>query len=186
MITAEQASSNQLEILELLKSVSRKGIDDLISFAEGSDFFSAPASTRYHGNYPGGLAYHSYLVYKGFKRQVDYYELKIPSDSIIITGICHDFCKIGLYQPNVLKDGQVPDAKPYKHVDDFPLGHGEKSLSIVQRHIQLTNQEAMIIRWHMGSYDPAWHSNQEKIEKTFPEVVVFHHADHEVSLIRGV
>ncbi|HHT9153085.1 MAG TPA: outer membrane protein assembly factor BamA [Candidatus Hypogeohydataceae bacterium YC40] len=70
--------------------------------------------------------------------------------------------------------------------DDFPIGHGEKSVMMVQKYIDLTPQEAMIIRWHMGSFDPAWEEYKEKVIKHFPEVVLFNHVDIEVPLMYGL
>lgn len=186
MLTKGQIKQNSREITGLLRSVKREGIDDLIRFLEKSDFFNAPASTRFHGNYEGGLASHSYEVYKEFKRDVEHYQLDVKEESIVLTGICHDFCKIGLYKPNPLKNGKVSESKPYKVEDDFPFGHGEKSVAIVSRYVQLTEQEAMVIRWHMGRYDPSYEQYQDRVEEKFPEVVLFHNVDKEVSLIRGI
>ena len=135
----------------------------------------------FHGNYKGGLAAHSYKVYEEFKRQAEHYKLNIPEESILIAGVCHDICKVNFYQPNYLKSGNISESKPYVVNDDFPLGHGEKSVSTLQRFISLTNKEAMLIRWHMGPYDPAWNDYQNKIESNFPEVLLFHHVDDEVS-----
>ena len=51
------------EFIKLLKETNREGMDKLIEFLENSDFFEAPASTRYHGNFKGGLVEHSMKVY---------------------------------------------------------------------------------------------------------------------------
>ncbi len=186
MLSKEKIKQNKREILGLVGTVGREGIDDLVLFLERSDFFSAPASTKFHGNYEGGLAAHSYEVYKEFCRQVEHYELKVPIESLVLTGVCHDFCKIGLYQPNPLKSGKLSDSKPYKICDSFPFGHGEKSVVIANRYVQLSEQEAMIIRWHMGSYDPSYEQYRDEIEENFPEAVLFHHVDMEVSKLKKI
>ncbi len=186
MLNSKQIEEQEKHIIHLLGDVKRQGIENLVGFLEDSDFFTAPASTKFHGNYKGGLAAHSYEVYKEFERDVLHYQLNVPSDSIILTGICHDFCKIGLYKPNPLKNGKVSDSKPYKIEDNFPLGHGEKSVAILLRYIKLTEQEALIIRWHMGRYDPAYEQYEERVEEKFPEVILFHNVDKEVSKIRKI
>ena len=83
------------QYLDLLKTVKREGIDDLINFLEKSDFFKAPASTRFHGSYEGGLAEHSLKVYEILKHKVEHCiePINIPEESIIIIGLLHDICK---------------------------------------------------------------------------------------------
>lgn len=183
MISNKQIKENKETITELLKNIDRKGIDDLVSWLNESDFFTAPASTMFHGNYEGGLAAHSYKVYEEFEREVDHYKLSVPKYSIAIAGILHDICKVNNYIPNYLKSGNISESKPYKVEDNFPVGHGEKSVIMSQRYIQLTEQEALIIRWHMGSSDPAWDYYKEKVEKEFPEITLFQNIDKEVSLL---
>ena len=83
------------EIIQLLKSTNREGIDKVIEYMENSDYFTAPASTRFHGAYEGGLAEHSYKVYEILKHKVEncVKEIKIPEESIIIVSLLHDICK---------------------------------------------------------------------------------------------
>ncbi|MFH1401030.1 MAG: HD domain-containing protein [Nanoarchaeota archaeon] len=177
---------NQRVITALLKEVDRKGVDGLVGWLRDSDYFTAPASTMFHGNVEGGLAAHSLAVYRQFDRRVEEYGFQIPPESVIVAGLLHDACKIDYYGTNTLKSGNVSDAKPYKANDAFPIGHGEKSVAMIQRYMPLTEQEAVIIRWHMGPYDPAWSDYEDKVEKLYPEAVVFHHVDKEVSLIYKV
>lgn len=86
--------------LELLKTVKREGIDELINFLEKSDFFKAPASTRFHGDYEGGLVEHSIKVYEILKHKVEncIEPINIPEESIIIIGLLHDICKTNFYK----------------------------------------------------------------------------------------
>ena len=88
------------KFLELLRTVKRDGIEDLINFLEKSDFFKAPASTRFHGNYEGGLAEHSMKVYEILKHKVEHNikGVTIPEESIIIIGLLHDICKTNFYK----------------------------------------------------------------------------------------
>jgi len=183
MLTKKEIKDNKDKILGLLSSVKREGIDDLVDWLSTSNFFTSPASTMFHGNYEGGLAAHSYKVYEEFWRQAQHYNMPVSQETAIMAGLLHDACKIDLYKPNELKSGKVSEAKPYKTEDLAPLGHGEKSVMMLQKYIQLTDQEAMIIRWHMGPYDKMWEDYADKVEGACPEAVLFHHADKEVSLI---
>ncbi len=186
MITERQMQENKKKIIGILKDTKRKGIENLIGWLEDSNFFTSPASTMFHGNYEGGLAAHSYEVYEEFKRQVSHYGLNVPEESVAIASIGHDLCKVDLYVENKLKDGKPSDAKPYKTEDKFPIGHGEKSAMLVQKYILLTEQEAVLIRWHMSYEDPAWEDYKDKVERLFPEVILFQHADSEVSLLKKI
>ena len=88
------------EFLELLKEVKREGIEELIKFLETSDFFKAPASTRYHGNYEGGLVEHSLKVYEILKHKVQncIMPINISEESIKIIALLHDICKTNFYK----------------------------------------------------------------------------------------
>jgi hypothetical protein len=185
MVSQKEMQKNREEITSLLLGTNREGIEKLVGFLEESDFFKAPSSTQYHGNEEGGLAYHSLLVYQTLEARVKEYGLDIPQESVIIAGLCHDVCKTNFYIPN-LKDGKPDQRKPYKVEDTLPLGHGEKSVYMLQKYIQLTDQEAMLIRWHMGTYDKAWSENENWIRKKYPETLLLHHADNEVSTFKNV
>jgi hypothetical protein len=183
-LTDEQIERNKREILSLFRGIKREGIEKLCDWLSSSDFFYAPASTMHHGNFRGGLAAHSYEIYKEFDKRADNYSLRVPKESRVISSILHDACKIDTYIENKLKDGEVSGSKPYKVNNSFPFGHGEKSVLLVQRHIELTEQESMLIRWHMGPYEQGFEDYQDAIEKYFPECILFHHIDKEVSLLR--
>lgn len=185
-LTEEQIQQNKKEILGLVKGIKRKGIEGLCNWMSSSDFFYAPASTRHHGNFRGGLAAHSYEIYREFDREVDHYNLNVPKDSRILASFLHDACKVDIYVENKLKAGVTSEKKPYKIEDKFPFGHGERSVIIAQKHIALTEQEAMLMRWHMGVYDKSFEDYKDAVEKTFPECILFHHIDYEVSLLRGI
>ena len=149
-------------IIRLLSNTERKGIDKVIRYLESSDFFEAPASTRYHGNYKGGLAEHSLNVYEIFKMKNEVYDFGLSGDTVKITALLHDICKANFYTVstrNVKKNGSWVKV-PYYAVDDqAPFGHGEKSVILLQQFIKLSREEVIIIRWHMGGYEPSQNYN---------------------------
>ena len=147
-------SDNRNLIIELLKSVKRPGMGDLVSYLENSDFFEAPASTKYHLDIPGGLAKHSLNVYYNLKKMCgDIYD----EDTIKIVSLLHDVCKANTYKKSTKnvqnEDGKWVIKQTYTVDDILPLGHGEKSVILIQTYIDLSVQEMLAIRWHMGSFE---------------------------------
>lgn len=134
------------------REIRREGADALLKYLCESDFFTAPASTRFHGSYEGGLCEHSINVYHRLKALAPY----TSDESCAICALLHDICKTRFYTVstrNVKVDGQWKQV-PYYAVDDkFPYGHGEKSVFMIERFMRLTTEEAMAIRWHMGGFD---------------------------------
>lgn len=163
------------EFESLLKKTKRPGIDDLIDWfnSDGCDFYYAPASTRYHGAYDGGLLEHSLNVYDCIKYEYDHLKRSnfsipdIPEDSLIICSLLHDICKVNTYKPDFrnVKDketGQWHQEPCYIRDPKLPMGHSAKSIYIVQNFIQLNRDEAQAIFWHMGAYDTsAYNTNNE-------------------------
>lgn len=146
------------KMLELLKSINREGMDKLILFLEKTDFFEAPASTRFHGCYEGGLVEHSIKVYEILSDKIEKSDLEIESDTIKIVSLLHDICKLNYYKVEYRnaknKKGEW-EKVPYYTVDDtIPYGHGEKSVMMLSEFISLTNEEKYAIRWHMGFTEP--------------------------------
>lgn len=179
--------NNKERFLELLKKVERPGMEKFISWLEGTDFFTAPASTRFHGNYEGGLCQHSLNVYDIFKKKCEDNEIGLPKESIIIAALLHDICKVNLYvvsTRNVKKDGQWIQVPYYTTDDKTPLGHGEKSCLILQTFITLTKDELYSIRWHMGGFESKenymYLSNAWNMYKS---AVLLHTADLEASYL---
>ncbi len=144
------------------KCITREGNGQLLDFLQspGSDFFTAPASTRFHGSYEGGLAEHSINVYHCLKdylardRVRDVYGLSCSDESIAVVALLHDLCKINSYKVgsrNVKDASGVWQSVPYyEYKDLFPYGHGEKSVYIISKYMRLTDEEAFAIRYHMG------------------------------------
>ncbi len=148
------------QFLELLRSTNRDGIEDLIKFIESTDFFKAPASTRFHGNYEGGLLTHSLKVYEILKEKLNHMpiEINISEDTIKIVALLHDICKVNFYKVdyrNAKNELGVWEKVPYYTIDDtIPYGHGEKSVMMITEYIKLTVEEKYAIRWHMGLSEP--------------------------------
>lgn len=150
------------EFIELYRAnITRAGSDALLDYLENkSDFFTAPASARYHGSYEGGLCEHSVNVYHCLvdylarERVQELYGLEYSDETVAIVSLLHDVCKIGCYKRgtrNVKDENGKWNAVPtYTFDDPLPYGHGEKSVYIVNGFIRLTREEAMAIRWHMG------------------------------------
>ncbi|MDE7362222.1 MAG: HD domain-containing protein [Oscillospiraceae bacterium] len=144
------------------KYVKRDGSDKLLDFLENkSDFFSAPASTRFHGAYEGGLLRHSLNVYECLvqylarERVKETYKLNVSDETAAIVALLHDVCKVNFYTVSYRnakdeKTGQWEKVPYYTINDTLPYGHGEKSVYMVSGFMRLTREEAMAIRWHMG------------------------------------
>lgn len=150
--------------------VNRPGADDLLEWLESTDFFTAPASTKYHGAYPGGLVDHSLRVYDFLI--VSPYAVGTSAETRAICALLHDVCKAEYYEP---KDGGG-----YRVNDQFPFGHGEKSVYQISRFMYLTDEEALAIRWHMGAYDDAARGGSRTLSAAlslFPLVLALHTAD---------
>ena len=144
------------------KNITRPGADRLLEYLENKcDFFTAPASTRFHCAYEGGLCEHSLNVYDCLKSYLDTdraketFGLEFPEESIAISALLHDVCKIDTYKVSMRnvkddKTGVWSKVPYYEYNDTLPYGHGEKSVYIVSGFMRLTRDEAMAIRWHMG------------------------------------
>lgn len=165
-------SANDIERMSnefdaLLLSTKREGIISLLDWLKTTDFYTAPSSTKYHGNYRGGLLAHSLNVYKVAKNLKELYTGmamaeknigSIPEDSLIIACLLHDLCKVNFYKESAkyFKDanGEWVQYMGYEIDEHFPVGHGEKSVIMLQNFIKLSGQEVCAIRWHMGMSDP--------------------------------
>ena len=174
------------EFLNLLKSVNREGMDDLINFIEKSDFFKAPASTRFHGSYEGGLLEHSMKVYEILKHKVAnaVIDIDIPEESLILIALLHDICKVNFYKTdyrNAKNERGEWEKVPYYTVDDtIPYGHGEKSVMMITEYIKLTVEEKYAIRWHMGFTEPKEvYTTLGQAYKKYPIALLMHEADLE-------
>jgi HD superfamily phosphohydrolase YqeK len=208
------------------KNIGREGREELLNFIENSDYFTAPASTKFHGTNIGDLAVHSLSVYKLLVRKNKDYNLGYSDETITICGLFHDICKVNFYKSKDDEpatdaqlrylhglsggtfDGQqltkayasqliehyknkgthdtapIPE-KTWEVDDKLPLGHGEKSIYLLQKYINLTDEEALAMRWHMVAFDPGIHFNYpsgfcfRQAADTVPLVVALFTADYE-------
>ena len=178
------------EFLKLLRTVNREGIEDLIEFLEKSDFFKAPASTRFHGNFEGGLVEHSLKVYEILKHKVEnnIKGVTIPEESIIIIGLLHDICKTNFYKidyRNAKNALGVWEKVPYYTIEDTtPSAHGEKAVMMITEYMKLTPEEKYSIRWHMGYTEPKEVYNSIGAAYTkYPIALLTHEADLEATYL---
>ena len=167
---------NREKFMELMRKTERAGVEDMLKWLDTTDFYSAPASTRYHGSYPGGLVQHTLNVAYELKQLVDFYDVKIPKDSILICALGHDFCKINTYRETIVnvppqrtKSGKWEQQQGYKKDEYLKLGHGAKSLSTLQDFITLKDYEKEAIYWHMGAFDLGNYNTVNDLSKTFEE-----------------
>ena len=180
------------EFIEIYKeNIKRPGSEKLLEWLQGTDFFTAPASTKFHGACESGLVMHSLSVYhtmieKHFNAESD------SMESFAICALLHDLCKTQFYKVstrNVKNDetGQW-EKKPYYSVEDmFPYGHGEKSVFLIERFMKLKPAEAVAIRWHMGGFDEAAKGGSFAISiayEKYPLAVKLHLADLESTYLR--
>lgn len=177
------------------ENVEREGAEELLDYLENkTDFFTAPASGRRHGNFEGGLCIHSINVYKRFVKllQSEYGEKWgqfISPESVAIIALLHDICKVNTYtvdMRNVKVDGQWVQKPYFKYNDTLPYGHGEKSVYMISGFMRLSREEALAINWHMGAFDARVQNNSQIISNVFykyPHVFLFHLADYMASYL---
>lgn len=188
---------------QLLRSTNREGIDDLIAFIQKSDFYTAPASTKYHSCHEGGLLEHSLNVYDRLVAKLNdevwKSKLTVETDTIIIVSLLHDLCKTYFYttefrnkkiysENGTKKDGNGrydwESIQSYTIDDKFPMGHGEKSMFMIERFIRLSKAEAMAIRWHMLWTEPRENYNSiGKAIQLYPLVLALNEADLEATYL---
>lgn len=182
-----------------LRSVNRNGMEKIIEFLRGTDFYTAPATNSNNSNYMGGLAEHSILVYALCIKLRDLLiEIKpetiseIPEESVIVSALLHDVCKICLYKPveKWKKDSstgveQWTSYQGYEINDSFPIGHGEKSvIMLLNLGLTLTPTEMLAIRYHMGGWntsDTKW--SYAKATEICPLITLLQMADQMSALM---
>ena len=181
--------------IEIYKSkIKREGADKLLDYltSPNCDFFNAPASTRFHGAYPGGLCEHSLNVYDCLcdylsrPRVKEEYEVEYSEESIAIAALMHDICKVNFYKTsfrNVKDENGRWQSVPYYTIEDsLPYGHGEKSVYIATGYMRLTRDEAFAIRYHMGFSENADNNNNvAKSFEMFPLAFALSVADQEAT-----
>ena len=184
------------EILTLLRSTQRPGIEDVIDELEHNGFFSAPASAGHHLNVDGGLALHSLntckaslAIFEGMKGVEPGLDKEVSRDNVIIASLLHDICKCDIYRPCVKRKKNVmgtwEDVPGYDvSYRNFPMGHGEKSVIMLlyNTSLELTDAEMLAIRWHMGPWGINLNSfeevrNYDTASSLHPLVAIIHCGD---------
>lgn len=202
------AELNIQELIEkfeqLLTSVKRDGVDKLLAYIRKSDFYRAPASTRFHSCHDGGLLEHSLNLYECLlskKQNPIWAEVlrEIDDESLILVALLHDLCKSYLYVPEFKNKKVYSDTgtkkdeggrfdwqavKGYSTDDKIPYGHGEKSVMMIEEFIKLKPIERYAIRWHMGFTEPKeyWNTLTTAIKK-YPVILAVHQADMEATYL---
>lgn len=187
---------------QLLRNTNRDGIEGLINFIRKSDFYTAPASTRFHSCHEGGLLEHSLNVYDCLNEKLDnklWKDTNVTEANIVISALLHDLCKSYYYTTEIKnkkvysEHGTKSDSNgrfdwvsaPSYIVDDkIPYGHGEKSVMMIEEFIRLEPVERYAIRWHMGFTEPKenWSALGAAIRK-YPFVLAIHTADLEATYL---
>ena len=191
MSTLEQDREEFISIFE--NTIKREGAKQLLDYmlSKNCDFFTAPASTKYHNAFEGGLLKHSLNVYHCLKeylerqRVKDVYGLEYSDESIAIAALLHDLCKVNFYKVgsrNVKDANGVWQTVPTYEINDrLPYGHGEKSVYIISGYMKLTREEAFAIRYHMGFSGGDDERNVGKAFEMFPLAVALSFADMEAT-----
>ena len=173
------------EFLQIFKQyVTRPGSERLLDWMlNNTDFFTAPASTRFHGACEYGLVMHSLNVYHALHDM--YFTDEDSEETFAIIALLHDLCKANYYKVgsrNVKNEetGKWEKIPCYQVEDLFPYGHGEKSVFLIERFMKLRTAEAIAIRWHMGGFDDAARGGSFAISAAYdkyPLAVKLHIAD---------
>ena len=185
----DNTENKELFLSTFRKNVQRPGAEKLLAWMETTDFFTAPASTRFHAAYEGGLLDHSMNVYnvlisKHFDPASD------DIESFTIVSLLHDLCKAGFYKTelrNRKTDRGEWELLPLNTDDDpIPYGPGEKSVYLIERFMRLRTEEAMAIRWHMGGFDESVKGGSFALAHAFekyPLAVKLHLSDLEATYL---
>lgn len=177
------------KFLEIYNSqITRQGSKELLDWLLKTDFFTAPASSKYHCACEQGLIMHSISVYevmmeKHFNKETD------NPESFALCALLHDLCKAQFYKTSTRNVKNEDTGKwekvPFYAIDDvFPYGHGEKSVFLIERFLRLKIDEAMAIRWHMGGFDDAGGYSISQAYEKYPIAVKLHLSDLESTYLR--
>lgn len=190
-----------MDFLSRVELIDREGVSELVAWLEHTDFFSAPASSRFHGAYPGGLLEHSINVHNRLGELNAKLWLNLDDESVGIVALFHDLCKVNnytqdwknqkTYDPTKVARAHCSQVKTddggkfiwervpyYKRDEKFPFGgHGSKSLYLVMNFIKLTPEEASAINCHMGPWDKQDYGDPGAVFGSNPLAWALHVAD---------
>ena len=187
--------------------IHREGAAEFLEWLKQSDFFTAPASSRYHLAIPGGLCQHSLNVCKRLRFLVlSIYPNNIPwsPETIAIVSLLHDICKVNMYketrrnqktydkdkvsgaEKDQIKHDSLGDyiwesVPSYEINEDLIFGHGEKSVYLINKFMKLTDEEAQAIRYHMSSWKHDDISSVGKVYAANHLAFLLHMADEMVT-----
>ncbi len=186
---------NKARFLQIFReNVNREGKENFLEWLEKTDFFTCPASTKFHSACEGGLCAHSLNVYDRLLNLVkneygEKWQDTISAESVAILALLHDICKVNTYKVemrNVKVDGNWVQQPFYAVEDTLPYGHGEKSVYIINGFLRLTREEAMAINWHMGGFDMRVKGGSYSLADAYykyPICVLLHIADLEATYL---
>ncbi len=198
-MTPEQIQTNKETFIATCREhIKREGLENVLKYLEKGDFYTAPTSTKFHLNEPGGLCLHSLNVFHtaltlaehvwkpAVQSGVSPFNELPNTESIAICALFHDFCKIGFYHEGE-RFRKDENGRWYTHLcynvkDSFPFGHGEKSCFLVERFMRLTPDELLAIRWHMGMFETGEQGSATRFAfynalEMYPLVAILHSAD---------
>ncbi|MBQ8159551.1 MAG: HD domain-containing protein [Clostridia bacterium] len=172
----------QMEFLDICHTnIQREGLAGLVNWLMTADFFRAPASTRFHGAYPGGLCQHSLDVYNYALRASNLVDQPLDLESLTVASLFHDVCKVNFYKVdrrNQKVNGVWTEVPYYTIEEKFAFGgHGSKSVFLVERFMRLKTDEAIAINCHMGFSDQGNVSSISQAYERCPLAWVIHVAD---------
>lgn len=188
-------NKNKEEFIKIFEeNIKREGAKELLEWLKKTDFFVAPASTKFHSAMAGGLCFHSLQTYKRFKQNLEneYKEdlkNKVSNETIAIIALLHDLCKVDCYKVeyrNVKVNNEWTKQPYYAFNDSLPYGHGEKSVYMISGFMKLTREEALAINWHMGGFDARVLGGSYALGSVFsqyPLAVLFHISDIQASYL---
>ena len=184
---------NKARFIEIFKTkITREGSDKLLQFllSPHSDFFTAPASSRFHSSYEGGLLDHSLNVYDCLVAYMNSDKAKqlgfeYSDETLAIVALLHDLCKVNVYKKGFrnVKDekGVWQRVDTFEYDDQLPYGHGEKSVYMISPYMMLKREEAFAIRYHMGYSSTEDQRNISAAFEMFPLAFALHVADSEAT-----
>ncbi len=189
----EVKNDNKSRFMEIFQTkIKREGSDKLLQFllSPHSDFFTAPASSRFHSSYEGGLLDHSLNVYDCLvsymeSERAKNFGFEYSEETIAIVALLHDLCKVNVYKKGFrnVKDerGTWQRIDTFEYDDQLPYGHGEKSVYMISPYMMLKREEAFAIRYHMGYSSTEDQRNVSAAFEMFPLAFALHVADSEAT-----
>lgn len=167
----------------IYSEIKRPGAEKLLNWLQTTDIFTAPASTKFHGAYPGGLLDHILNVY--YRMFPEARRAGYEIETIAVVALLHDVCKLNVYKEHITET-RFGNLINYTYEDNFPLGHGEKSIVLILQHMDLTADEMIAINWHMGAFDDRARTNMRRLNEVFNGnklAVLLHIADMQASFL---